>query len=77
MLLPVPILIRLKVNSIHRRDSLKSNKLKKLLLKKDSPQRKHNALNGEPPMKAPKRPGNFNDPLFFYINRTAERLVVE
>ncbi len=80
MLMPPlhPTLNRLKANSPHRKDSLKSNKPKESLPKMDLPQRKPNAPNGKQLMIAPKKPGNFHETIrFLFIIRTAERLVVE
>jgi len=61
----LPILSRLKASLPHRKDSLKSNKLKELQLKTDSQPRKLNVPNGKPLMIAPKKPGNFNPPSIF------------
>jgi hypothetical protein len=58
----LPTLNRLRVNSPHRKDSLKNNKLKNKQPLMDSQPRKLNALNGKPLMTAPKKPGNFHSP---------------
>jgi len=61
----LPILSRLKANLPHKKDSLKSNKLKELQLKTDLQPRKLSVPNGKPLMTAPKKPGNFNPSSMF------------
>merc|ERR1712228_267755 len=51
---PPPTLNRLKLNSPPKKDSLKNNKLKKLLPELDSPPKRNNAPFGKPTTNPPK-----------------------